>query len=353
MQSLETRRLTGVRKKFISGCFLFLFAVPLPAVAKTSVVLQLDWRHSSGFAGFYYALEKGFYAREGLNVTIRQGGPKTHSIAGVTNGSAQFGISNAGNLVVARRASKPVVALLASYQRSPFVFIAKSESGIRRPEDFVGKTIAGSKNLQPVLQAMMRRVNISADRYNVVEIFPTLERFAKSDIDVWGGTIMGLPVRVRAAGYKINLFFPEDYGVRTYAKVLYATDEFIENHPDTVLSMARATLLGWRKAIENIEETVGYITRYTGNGAKQETARLIASIPLIRHPEFPLGWMQHQVWTEISDMLRDSGQIQGDLEISRVYTLNFLKKIYRAGGRSIRTNFRKRRAESSVFSRRE
>lgn len=107
---------------------------------KEKITVQLKWYHQFQFAGYYAAIEKGFYAEEGLQVELRQRVAGTSHIEDVLEGRAQYGVSDAG-LLLARQQGKPVVLLAQILQHSPLVLLTRKDSGIRSAEDLAGKRV--------------------------------------------------------------------------------------------------------------------------------------------------------------------------------------------------------------------
>jgi len=99
------------------------------------VAVQLKWQHQAQFAGFYAAEHNGYYAEEGLSITFIEGGPTDNNEEGVLNGTAQFGIAGADELIIARAGGKPVCAIATIYRRSPLAFVADADSGISCPPE--------------------------------------------------------------------------------------------------------------------------------------------------------------------------------------------------------------------------
>ena len=107
------------------------------------VHLQLPWKHQFQFAGYYAALEKGYYAKAGLSVVIHEGTPSV-VIPSVLNGQAQYGVTHS-ELLFSRLQGAPVVALAAIFQHSPSVLVTREN--ILSPRDLIGQRIMmSSKN---------------------------------------------------------------------------------------------------------------------------------------------------------------------------------------------------------------
>ena len=134
---------TTSMKKTIYCCIIasFLsFFMPNVSKALEKVTIQLKWFHQFQFAGYYAAQEKGFFRKEGLNVTLRQRDPKSNYIEDVLQGKAEYGVADAG-LVLSHLQGKPVVILSQIFQHSPLVLLVLKDSDIRTPYDLKGKKV--------------------------------------------------------------------------------------------------------------------------------------------------------------------------------------------------------------------
>ncbi len=109
------------------------------------ITVQLKWMHQSQFAGFYAADLNGYYEDENIKVSFIEGGPTVDMIAAVLDGSAQFAVAAADELIVDRANGREALAVATVYQISPQVFVADAGSGITIPEDFRGKKILVSQ----------------------------------------------------------------------------------------------------------------------------------------------------------------------------------------------------------------
>ena len=104
------------------------------------VTIQLRWFHQFQFAGYYAAIEKGFYAEEGLRVSLREFEPGKDRIAPVLEGKAQYGVGDP-SLLKLRMQGQPLVVLAQIFQHSPSVLITRRESGVFSPEELAGKKV--------------------------------------------------------------------------------------------------------------------------------------------------------------------------------------------------------------------
>lgn len=303
-----------------------------PPRALRPVSIQMAWLHEAQGAGFFAADQNGYYAAQGLAVTLLPGGPTVDRIASVLGGTAQLGVVVGDELLLARADGKPVRAVATIYRRSPVAFVAAADSGIKRPQDFAGKTVRVVPNLAPSLRAMMARVGVRPDQYREVALPSDIVEFRSGKAPVWGVYITSLVVALERAGHRLNRIYPEDYGVHQYGDTLFTTDELITRDPDLVARVVRATLEGWRFAVENPHRVAALVRRYRPDAdADLETAKMVATIPLISTGEDSIGWMRPEVWAGMERMLRREGVLKPPLDASQAYTLQFLKDMIGRG----------------------
>lgn len=308
----------------ISSCSQVMVARELE-----QVTVQLSWEYQAEFAGLYAAEQNGYFAEEGLDVSFIEGGPEVDFITPVVDGTAQFGIAQPADVILARADGKAVRSIAVIYRRSPIVFFALADSGISRPKDFVGKKIRSASTTDWTLRALTNKVGIDPSQYETVYLASDLETFATGDIPVWSGFINVFALEVQRAGYDVNIIFPDDYGIHFYGDILITTDDLIQNNPDLVRRFLRAALKGWTYAVENPNTVGALVQKYNPQAdAELEIAQLTASIPLVNTGEDFIGWMKPEVWAGMEKTLREQNILTLPLQLDDVYTLQFLEEIY-------------------------
>ena len=105
------------------------------------MTLQLKWVTQAQFAGYYVAKEKGFYEEEGLNVTIKPGGPDVAPVQVLMGGGADVMVDWMPSALAAREQGAPVVNIAQPFKHSGMMLTCLKESGITSPADFKGKTL--------------------------------------------------------------------------------------------------------------------------------------------------------------------------------------------------------------------
>src|SRR6202171_3228495 len=142
-----------------AACLLLLSSHP--AAALDQVSLQLKWKHQFQFAGYYQALEQGFYRDAGLDVAIREGGPGIDVAEAVASGKADFGVCNASVLrewSMGRR----LVVLAAIFQRSPAVILVARRADISNVSELRGRRLMDTPGSDEIA-AMLTREGVNYD----------------------------------------------------------------------------------------------------------------------------------------------------------------------------------------------
>jgi ABC-type nitrate/sulfonate/bicarbonate transport system substrate-binding protein len=299
-----------------------------PSPSLPPLTVQLTWTHSAQFAGFYAADQNGDYAAEGLVVSFIEGGSTVDRLAPVLNGQAQFGLAGGVQLIPARAEGKPLRAIATILRRDPLAFFALAESGITRPEDFVGKTLWLPPQARPYLQAMTTRVGVTPNQYTVIDN-ATFTSLYSGEVDVVIGFVTSQGVEAQRAGYKLNVIYPDVYGVHLTSDNIFAADDFIAANPDLVTSFLRATFKGWSYAVEHPNEAGALVVKYNPKAdLSLETDQMLASLPFINTGEDYIGWMKPEVWAGMEQTLRAQGVLTSPVNVAEVYTMQFLEEIY-------------------------
>src|ERR1700737_5368417 len=144
------------RRLAMAACLVLLASHP--AAALDSASLQLKWKHQFQFAGYYAALEQGFYRTAGLDVTIREGGPDIDVAETVASGKADFGVCSASALrewATGRR----LVVLAAIFQHSPAVILVARRADINSVSELRGRTLMDTPGSDEIA-AMLKREGV-------------------------------------------------------------------------------------------------------------------------------------------------------------------------------------------------
>ncbi|MBT4089659.1 MAG: ABC transporter substrate-binding protein [Deltaproteobacteria bacterium] len=224
------------------------------------VTLQLKWFHQFQFAGYYMAVEKGYYRDIGLRVNLKPGGPKTNVNEEVLSGRAEFGIL-ASELIQKRVKGEPLVLLAVVMQHSIRALISLADSQIHSPSDLIGRTIMLNANEQTEFLAMLNAEGISSESIKIIpKNKQAIEKLINKEIAAMNGSIANQPYIFAEKGIAVNLIRPITYGIDFYGDSIFTSEDEVEQHPERVRAFRKASLKGWAYAMGHIDETVGIIT---------------------------------------------------------------------------------------------
>jgi NitT/TauT family transport system substrate-binding protein len=224
------------------------------SVALTPVTLALNWYAESEHGGYLAARTHGYYADQGLQVEIVPGGPGAPQqvIAELAAERISFAISDADNVVKARAAGVPLVAILAPLQNSPRCIMVHEASGITSLQELSGIELAISEG-RPFALWMKKKLpltNVSMVPYNgSVGEFLTKPNFAQQ------AYTFSEPFVAREQGGDPRVLLVSDIGFNPYACLLVTTEKMIAENRDVVQKMVRATTAGWAQYLKSPQQT--------------------------------------------------------------------------------------------------
>ncbi|MHB1442795.1 MAG: ABC transporter substrate-binding protein [Candidatus Humimicrobiaceae bacterium] len=295
------------------------------------VTVQLKWVHQAQFAGLYVAQDKGYYADENINVKFIEGTKDTNLVEQLISGQADFIITSPENLIISCSQGVPIKAIAAIYRRSPVAFVSMADSQIIQPRDFIGKILAVLEYRDSEIQfyALTKTLGLDISKMKLIPWNSNYTEFYNGDADVTYVYITAGLIKMQQKGYKLNLIWPGDYGIKFYSDSLVTTEKMISQNPDLVTRFIRATLKGWKDAIEDTESAVEITLKYAKIKDKDmQLAMMDAQVPLIHTGEDYIGWMKGEDWQLMYQTLLDQKLINAPMDYSKLYTAEFLNKIY-------------------------
>jgi diguanylate cyclase (GGDEF)-like protein/PAS domain S-box-containing protein len=274
-----------------------------------NVVLQLKWKHQFQFAGYYAALEQGYYRDAGLNVAIHEAPDTRDPSRLVISGVADFGIG-ASDLVVLRSQGQPVVALAAIYQHSPQIFLAATRSGIDSLSDLAGKRIM----LEPGSAALLAYLNHEDVPLTKMTFLPHTfdpQSLLNGHADAMSAYSTDEPFLLKQAHIGYLTFNPRAGGIDFYGDTLFTTQREIDEHPARVKAFLAASLRGWQYAMDHPAEMIDLILRkYSKRHSRAHLEFESAQTRKLIAPDVvEIGYMNPGRWRQIADTYAELGMI--------------------------------------------
>ncbi len=232
---------------------------PHQAIALDQVSLQLKWKHQFQFAGYYAALEQGFYRDAGLDVTIREGGPGIDVVEAIASGNANFGVCSA-SVLREWTLNRRLVVLAAIFQHSPVVILVPRRADITSVSDLRGRTLMDSPGSDEI-EAMLKREGVSYEAMPRVAHDGNPRDLLAGKADAMVAYSTNEPFVLDQLGAAYRIFSPEAYGIDFYGDNLCASEAEVRAHPDRVAAFRTASVKGWAYALAHKEATVNLILK--------------------------------------------------------------------------------------------
>jgi diguanylate cyclase (GGDEF)-like protein len=292
-------------------------AQPLAGPELDTVHLQLRWKHQFQFAGYYAAVEKGYYRAEGLNVVLHAGTPERQPVSEVLAGRTQYAEGNS-EVLLARLQGKPLVALAAIFQHSPSVLLALRRSGIASPQDLVGKKVMFMNGLNDAdFMTMLHNEGIARDSVTILPSSYSVEDLVAGRVDAFNSYLTNEPYFLKQRGLEYTILNPVNSRVDFYSDILFTTADEVRDRPQRVEAMRRATLKGWRYAMDHPGEIIDLLlTKYKVPKTRAHLEfEANAMRPLILPDLIPIGNMNPERWRHMAETFAFTGMV------SRNYSL--------------------------------
>ncbi len=300
---------------------LLMFPFSAEATAENSrkqdpVTLQLKWTHAFQFAGYYAALEKGYYREAGLDVTLAEATPGVDPIQTVLEGRAQFGVGTS-SLLLERKAGKPVVALAVIFQHSPYVLIARHENATQGIHDLVGKRVMMEPQSEELL-AYLQAEGVPLNRLTRIPHSFDLQDLIDGRVDAISAYVINQPYYLDRANIPHELYTPRSAGIDFYGDNLFTTEQELRDHPARVKAFRAASLQGWQYAMAHQEEIADLIlARYSQRHSRDYLLfQAQQMLPLLRPELIEIGYMYPGRWRHIAETYADLGMMKANFDLN-------------------------------------
>ncbi|NOX38992.1 MAG: ABC transporter substrate-binding protein [Alphaproteobacteria bacterium] len=250
------------------------------AQAADNVTLQLKWVTQAQFAGYYVAKDKGFYKDEGLNVTIKPGGPDVAPAQVLAGGGADVILDWMPSALASREKGLDLVNIAQPFKRSGMELTCRKDAGISSPADFAGKTLGVwfYGNEYPFLSWMSKLglktdgsdggVTVLKQGFNVDPILQGQAACVSTMTynEYW---------QIIDAGLKpsdLVVFKYEDQGVATLEDGMYVLGKNLKDpaFADKMVRFVRASMKGWKWAEQNPDAAAMIVLENDATGAQTE-----------------------------------------------------------------------------------
>lgn len=293
------------------------------------VTLMLDWVPNVNHVGIFVARDHGFFAGQGLDVTIIEPG-EVYATTAVVGGRADFGVDFQENVTLLRTDGVPIVSIAAILQTNTSGFAVRSGEGIATPADFEGLTYGtfNSPFEEPTLSTLVRCAGGSPETIRYVtagtDLLAMLEQGLADIVWIFYGT-QGF--QAQRIGLDIDYFplneFPEcipDY----YSPVIIASEHTLRDRPDVTRRFLAALDAAHRYVVNHPIDAAGILAAAV---PELDAAELRQSVPWLAGRMIMNAQWGHQelsVWRDYGEWMGSVGVLDGDFDPAAAFTNTFL-----------------------------
>ncbi|MCA9994180.1 MAG: ABC transporter substrate-binding protein [Anaerolineales bacterium] len=297
-----------------------------PPAELTHIRLPMGFIPDPQYSPYYVAVDKGYYAEEGIEVEFDYSF-ETDGVALVGANELQFALVSGEQVVLARAQGLPLVYVLEWFQKFPIAIVSKASAGINSPADLAGRNVGlpgffGASYVGYV--GLLSANGLEQADVNANEIgFNQVESLLTDQSEAVVGYANNEPVQLAARGEAVNVLYVADY-IDMVANGVITNEETIANNPELVQGFVRATLRGLADTLANPEEAYEISKKFVEGLDDSRMNVLEASLEMWRADK--LGETGAASWEQTQEVLLQMGLLEAPLpDLSVMYTNEFVE----------------------------
>jgi len=302
-----------------------------PAADPVKVKLQLKWVPQAQFAGYFMALDKGYYKEEGLDVEIVPGGPDIVPEQQVANGAADIGVDWVASLLAHQEQGLPLVEISQIYQKSGLVLVSKKSAGINGPADLKGKKVGnwmGGNEYELLALFDKYKFDPNKDIKFAKQGF-TMDQFLTGELDAASAMTYNEYHVALESGVKaedLNVIDMNAEGVAMLEDNLFANSEWLEQNKETAAKFVRASIKGWQDAVADPAAATDIVMKSVEEGSttKEHQLTMMQEVAKLVAPEgfdkAKIGYIDEAAFRQTADIALKFGVIKTAADLSKAYT---------------------------------
>jgi NitT/TauT family transport system substrate-binding protein len=292
---------------------------------------RLKWLYNVSVVGDLYADAHGHFARNGLKVIVKPGGPERDALKELELGHAQFGVASADQVLRAAAKGSPVVVLAQLFQVNPLQWIFRPDrTPFAAPEDLKGRTIGVTfgGNDEAILRALLARYGIAGTEVALFSVRYDYTPFYEGRVDFWPLYINAqAPIigeKLARAGETYAFVSPDRLGIRFVANSVVTTRDMVEKHPETVRRFLRALIAGWREALDpkNEDKAVEVLLAADRETPEATVRRQLAVTRelMLPAPGVEFGRVDLAAWKQTAEIMAAQKLVGAPVDVESIFS---------------------------------
>lgn len=286
--------------------YTVLLTLLTPFVFAKDIAIHLKWYHKFQFAGYYAAEMQGYFAEEGLNVNLIEGGPTKNHLHQLINHSTEYAVLGSESLN-SLAVDSPIIIVASIFQHAPEVLITLKSSKAKHISDLKSKMLMlADPSIAGHIEAMLLRNNLEPGDYQKFGYDGDVNKLVDGRVFAMYGYISNEPYQLKQLGYDVDIFRPQEFDIDFYGDSLATSQYELDANPERVAAVRSAVIRGWNYAIEHPEEIIEHILkRPTTNpmpfNREHQSYEAQKTIELIDANNIPLGLSSPDRWIAMVD----------------------------------------------------
>lgn len=228
--------------------------------AQTPLTMQAAWINDAEFAGYFAALDNGYYTEEGLELEYLSGGPDVIPESSIIAGKADLSLTTPDTTIKAIvDQGAPFKIIGAQYQKNPIGIVSLAKNPVNSPEDLVGKTLAVPPVNVISVEAILKLNGIDKASVNIVPYAYDPTPLVNGEIDASLDFTTNVPYTISQLGEEATSFLLYDFGYTIFNDTVVVTEETLASKRAELVSWLRASRKGWE---ENFKDTEAYPPKF-------------------------------------------------------------------------------------------
>jgi NitT/TauT family transport system substrate-binding protein len=300
---------------------------------KETVTFTLNWVPYGEHAPFYYGIQEGFYADEGIDLQIKPGSGSGNTITAVAQNQTMFGWADTPPLLNSITSGMPVKSVGVFLQKGPASIEFLADKNIKSIKDLKGKTVGGTPGdaMYATFPALLAANDMQPSDVTVVNMDAAnkIAQLAEGQVDAIMGFFhdQGPTIEARTGKQVDHLLFA-DNGLNLMGLGIVASDETLSSKKDLVGKFVRATQKSWAEAVKNPEDAAKAMVELAENEPPEDVLvkQLKLAEPLLELDTVDApGVNTEEQWSETIDLMATNAGLKDAGEPSKYWDGSFAK----------------------------